>query len=330
MMMLSVSVDLQMGVDPPGYVPPAVFDHPLAVAALVFLCLCLLVAGGALVVRLRFVCRGEKTPGVLTGALGVGACLAAAAFSLFLLQALYDIGNGCCSVEWFFLILAEDGQRFGGFALWLCIPFVSVVLFGGGRMLVRRLCRIPDHAFLRLPFDGCMAVTTAVVLLVVHAAVGVSATVAAWGTALGVSAVVFPIVWLLRWKTTNVRDGFAYLAAGIAYGSLAPFWGTLSSALAGVYWANVLCGILLVVCTAALMIAYIFTGYRYLVYRRALKEVALLVQDKAYAADTPELESIVADMPHHFGNVVRIYEYKAAETAVAGVLSVRKYQNISA
>lgn len=299
--------------DTPSY---GMFRYPLFVFAFVFLCL-FAAWGGLMLVRLHRTRKGKRLPACYRRVCLAAECLAVFSLCLFVLQAIYDAvyDNGVLVDDYFLYVSTSDTQGFGAIGVWLVFFLLFCAIFGGGRLLLRRRLRLLDHAFLRVPFDGCMAVSA---LAALGSASAQENHAVMWAVALGVSAAAFAIVWLLRWKITGIRDSAVYLAAGIAYSSLAPLFLLIPSAIGlyGALWANIVCGVLSAAALSALALLWVRTLFRYAEYRRGLKEISLLVTDKPAAADVPELVGIVADMDTRFLAFARIYDYKEAEIIV--------------
>ena len=133
--------------------------------------------------------------------------------------------------------------------------------------------------------------------------------------ALGISAFVYTIFWLVRGGVTGKRESIFVLLAGILYCSASLWWLELTFNVSGgsALERSMIFSVVSVAAAAFLLFEAAYALQKYVEYRGALKELALLIEGKNFDALPEEAIAIVKGAPIRFALYTHNKKYAEAE-----------------
>ena len=258
--------------------------------------------------------RKDKKMTFVFRAVRVVLCyLAMCAFTALAVQLVYmifvdDSGE-------YFVIAYRDQQ--GALQLLLFQSVLFGVLFGAGKKIVRRIAVGRADCVVPVPFDFGMCLAGWTVALIVTGVRGFSdlSEGVLWLCALGISAFVYTIFWLVRGGVTGKRESIFVLLAGILYCSASLWWLELTFNVSGgsALERSMIFSVVSVAASAFLLFEAAYALQKYVEYRGALKELALLIEGKNFDALPEEAIAIVKGAPVRFALYTHNKKYAEAE-----------------
>ena len=319
-LMLSVSIDEEIFVPVSG---PALTARPLFVLGLVLLAaaalaLCLCAVGFFVWKRKLRVCPLPYRA-VRRGALALFV-IAAAAFAFQFLYELFTHALGGAG-QYFCAAIGADA---GFLSVGIVQAAVYGVLAGGAARLYRRRRRLPAAPLAPVPFDVWIAAAGAAVALAawgIFQAFRMEAVWRLWLIALAFSVPLSLLVWLARGAVTGTRAPLWTAGPSALYLSAAALWAYLPYVcnFAGALERSLFFGI---AAFAAGLYLFLQGGdvlYRFVVYVRARKEVALLLDGTPRGALPPEVFDALRGADVRFALRIRSARYADAEDCIRAV-----------